>query len=368
MDWEHIRPALDEALDSLDDDDREALLLRYFKNRDFRAVGLALGVSDDAAQKRVSRAVERLRELFAKRGVTVGASGLTVVISANAVQAAPVGLALTISTAAAVTGTTLATTATATATKAITMITLQKTLITAAVVGSVTTSLLLQQHRHAKTSEADQLAQQQSRQLARLKTDHDRLSSLVALAESPSANNLDDLHRLREEAAALRQKTNGLAALEKDRQELNRTMAKARQDSQDTNVQHSAWSEDAKAKAKYSGQLIGALMDYATQHQNQFPTNFDEAAAFVSAQTGKDTGFTPDQFEIVYQGSLTALGKYANPSLIFLIREKQPWKNADGKWTKVYATVTGVEVISLADGDFDAFEKKHILPSESLKP
>ena len=73
----------------------------------------------------MSRAVERLREFFAKRGVTVGASGLVVVISANAVQAAPVGLAVTISTAAALAGTTLATTATATATKAIAMTTLQ---------------------------------------------------------------------------------------------------------------------------------------------------------------------------------------------------------------------------------------------------
>src|ERR1035437_4702593 len=87
-DWELIRPVRDEA--------REALLLRYFKNQDFRAVGLALGVSDDTAQKRVSRAVERLREFFSKRNMTIGASGLAVVISANAVQAAPVGLALTI--------------------------------------------------------------------------------------------------------------------------------------------------------------------------------------------------------------------------------------------------------------------------------
>ena len=104
-DWEQIRPALDEALDSLGDEDREALLLRYFKNQDFRAVGLALGVSDDAAQKRVSRAVERLREFFSKRNVTIGASGLAVLISANAVQSAPIGLAATISTAAILAGT-----------------------------------------------------------------------------------------------------------------------------------------------------------------------------------------------------------------------------------------------------------------------
>lgn len=130
-DWEQLRPALDDAMAELDDTDRDAVLLRYFKNHDLRTVGATLGISDDAAQKRVSRAVERLREFLAKRGVTIGASGLVVAVAANAVQAAPAGLALTISTAAALTGTSLATTSVATATKAIAMTTLQKTLATA---------------------------------------------------------------------------------------------------------------------------------------------------------------------------------------------------------------------------------------------
>ena len=126
-DWTHIEPLLDEAMQELEDTDRAAVLLRYFENKSLREVGQTLGTNDDAARKRVSRAVERLREFFAKRGVTVGASGLVALISANAVQAAPAGLAVTISTAAALAGTTLATTATATATKAIVMTTLQKT-------------------------------------------------------------------------------------------------------------------------------------------------------------------------------------------------------------------------------------------------
>jgi RNA polymerase sigma factor (sigma-70 family) len=88
-DWTHIEPLLDDAMDALDEMDRIAVLLRYFQNKPLREVGQAIGVSDDAAQKRVNRALERLREFFAKRGVTVGASGLVVVISANAVQAAP---------------------------------------------------------------------------------------------------------------------------------------------------------------------------------------------------------------------------------------------------------------------------------------
>src|SRR5207249_1858276 len=110
--------------------ERDAVLLRYFKNQDFRTVGQALGVSDDAAQKRVSRAVERLREFFAKRGVTVGAGGLAVVMSANAVQAAPAGLAVTISIAAtALAGGAVSTSTAIAVTKTIAMTSIQKTLV-----------------------------------------------------------------------------------------------------------------------------------------------------------------------------------------------------------------------------------------------
>src|SRR5436309_6065286 len=107
-DWTHIEPILDEAMHALDDTDRTAVLLRYFENKSLREVGATLGTSENAAQKRLARAVERLREFFAKRGVTVGASGLVIVISANAVEGAPVGLAVTISTAAALPGTSFA--------------------------------------------------------------------------------------------------------------------------------------------------------------------------------------------------------------------------------------------------------------------
>ena len=100
-DWTQIAPLLDDAMAALDETDRSAILLRYFENKNLREVGESLKISDDAAQKRVSRAVERLREFFSKRKITIGASGLAVLISANAVQSAPVGLAATISTATA---------------------------------------------------------------------------------------------------------------------------------------------------------------------------------------------------------------------------------------------------------------------------
>jgi RNA polymerase sigma factor (sigma-70 family) len=96
--WETIAPHLDVALGELGEADRDALFLRYFERKSAREMAQTLGISDEAAQRRVTRAVERLREFFGKRGVTVGAGGLMLVLSANAVQAAPVGLAVTIST------------------------------------------------------------------------------------------------------------------------------------------------------------------------------------------------------------------------------------------------------------------------------
>jgi RNA polymerase sigma factor (sigma-70 family) len=173
-DWTHIEPLLDEAVSALDDSDRTAVLLRYFENKSLREVGKTLGTSDDAAQKRVSRAVERLREFFAKRGVTVGASGLVVVISTNAVQAAPVGLGVTISAVATIAGTTIA--ATATATKAIAMTTLQKTIIGATLAVAIGTGIHEARQASTLRSRNEALQQQQASladQLQQAQREHD---------------------------------------------------------------------------------------------------------------------------------------------------------------------------------------------------
>jgi RNA polymerase sigma factor (sigma-70 family) len=135
--WTQIEPLLDEAMQSLDPMDRTALLLRYFENKSLREVGEALGASEDAAQKRVQRAIERLREFFFQRKVTVGATGLVAVISAHAIQAAPSGLAAVVATGAVVASASTSTSAAVTITKAIAMTTLQKTLIVAVLAGAI---------------------------------------------------------------------------------------------------------------------------------------------------------------------------------------------------------------------------------------
>ena len=224
-DWAHIEPILDEAMAELDDTDRAAVLLRYFENKSLREVGATLGTSDDAAQKRVSRAVERLRELFAKRGITVGTSGLVVVISANAVQAAPMGLAITISTAAALAGTTLATATTATAIKTIAMTTLQKTVITATLAIVAGAGIYQASQAARLRGEIHVAKNNQSEYLQKLQRERDDASNHVAwltdeLAKGKS-NNLE-LLRLRGEVGLLRNKIREqetlLAALPNQRQ------------------------------------------------------------------------------------------------------------------------------------------------------
>lgn len=98
--WERIAPLLDEALVQLGDRDRDALALRYFDQRSFREIGQALGVTDDTAQKRVTRALDKLRAYFEQHGAKVPAATLAAALAGNCVQAAPAGFAATVTAAA----------------------------------------------------------------------------------------------------------------------------------------------------------------------------------------------------------------------------------------------------------------------------
>jgi uncharacterized protein (TIGR03435 family) len=102
--WRQIAPLLDTALGQLGERDRNALVLRFFENKNLREVGLALGASEDAAKMRVNRALEKLRKFFSKRGAIFSAAVITGAISANSVHAAPIGLAQTISATAVTQG------------------------------------------------------------------------------------------------------------------------------------------------------------------------------------------------------------------------------------------------------------------------
>jgi RNA polymerase sigma factor (sigma-70 family) len=91
--WEQMSPLLDEALATLGETDRQAVLLRFFENKSLAEVGHSLGTGEDTARKRVSRALEKLHRYFSKHGISSTTDALAGAISANSVQAAPAMLA-----------------------------------------------------------------------------------------------------------------------------------------------------------------------------------------------------------------------------------------------------------------------------------
>ena len=92
-DWSQLQPVLDEAMHQLDEPDREAVLLRHFQNHSYAEIAARIGVTESGARMRVERALEKLHRLLAKQGVTLTLVALAAVLSANAVLAAPAGLA-----------------------------------------------------------------------------------------------------------------------------------------------------------------------------------------------------------------------------------------------------------------------------------
>src|SRR5262245_29461695 len=143
-DWQELRPVLDDAMHELNERDRLAVLLRFFRNKSLREVGLALGLSENAARMCVERSLDKLRTQLARRGVTSSGAALALALTTQAVTAAPPVLVATL-TATSLAGS--ATTATAFSTlKFMAMTHLKTSVIAAVAVIAVGTPLLIQHH------------------------------------------------------------------------------------------------------------------------------------------------------------------------------------------------------------------------------
>ena len=296
--WKHIAPQLDAALGELNELDRDALLLRYFERKSAREMAQTLGVSDDAAQKRVSRAVERLREFLSKRGVAIGASGLVIVISANAVQAAPAGLAVTISAAAIFAGTAVSTSTVIAATKAIAMTTLQKTLITAALAVFAGTGIY-EAHQASQLRDQVQTLQQQqaplAEQLAKLQAENKQLSNLVAQAKdqkSLSQAQLNELLKLRGQTGQARTALQELAKLKNNAAQQSGTMPAyfTNAMAQGVAMSEKFKKKDALAKLDRMKEKLHLTDDQAQAISNIMTKNIEASSQLVlNAMLGKQT-------------------------------------------------------------------------------
>jgi RNA polymerase sigma factor (sigma-70 family) len=212
-----VAPILDDAINQLGNEDRKAILLRFFEQRDFRAVGEALGSNEEAARKRVNRAVDKLHGLLTRRGVALSAAGLATALGTHAISAAPVGMAAGIATVALA----AAGSSGATALTILQIMSMTKLKIAAiGVVVAAGVAIPWTMHYRAQTElkQAHDSLGRHEEQIAGLLADNARLSNLADLARAPQRSTNDhspELLRLRGEVARLRQQaaTSAAAAL-----------------------------------------------------------------------------------------------------------------------------------------------------------
>jgi len=207
--WNQIAPLLDEALNGLGEKEHDAVVLRFIDGKELKQVGAAMGTTEDAARMRVNRGLERLRQFFVNRGVTLSTTAIAGAVAANSVQAAPAGLAAAI-TAAALSGTTISSAAMLAAAKGIAMTTLQKSVIATAFIIAVSSGIYEARQAANARAEVRTLQQRQApltEQIQQLTHQRDSLTSkLAALREANERQNtnLGELLRLRGEVGLLR--------------------------------------------------------------------------------------------------------------------------------------------------------------------
>ena len=336
-DWGKLRPVLDEVMHQLKEADREVILLRYFENRQFAEVGAKLGLNENAARMRVERALEKLRAIFTKRGVTT-ATALASVISANAIQIAPANLAATLTTASIAT----AGTGTFTFLKIMTATKL-KLGISALVVAGATTALVVQHQTQEKLRAENELLTQQ---IAQLQTENQSLSNrLTNVGDSKKLpdDSPSELLKLRGEVGVLRQQAN----------EANQKVQAAEQKLAGTLSVQGRFTAHETATVNNMKQLGLAMRVYAMGNNGQFPTNVESLKNELPPQNFGDYF----DFEFVNVGVARSIDNPEHANMLEL-RERIARQAPDGTWQRIYGFADGsVQTATSYDGNFDAWEK-----------
>src|SRR5262245_3136469 len=204
-----VAPLLDDAINQLGAEDRTAILARFFEQRDFRAVGEALGSTEEAARKRVNRALDKLHLLLKQRGVTLSTAALGSVLATEAVTAAPAGLAAGVA-AGAVAGAAVSNATSLTLLKIMGMTKL-KTGLAAAVVAALAVPLAVQHSTQTRLQQENEALQRKVQTVDQLAAENERLADLLAQAAAPlptssgQTQSSSEVLRLRGEVGRLRQ-------------------------------------------------------------------------------------------------------------------------------------------------------------------
>ncbi len=156
--WDRLRPLLDDAMNDLNNTDRDAVALRFFEGRAFAEIGRALRLTEDLARKRVERALDKMAAALARRGVKSTSAALAIALAEQAAFAAPVGLAT------AVTSTALAGAHAATGWSLSAFLASHKLTATIATIALIASGTALYQSRKLQQTDAALAAEQRQQQ------------------------------------------------------------------------------------------------------------------------------------------------------------------------------------------------------------
>jgi RNA polymerase sigma factor (sigma-70 family) len=352
---EWIAAELEGALEELPAEDRDALVLRFLDNRQLREVGVELGISEEAARKRVSRALDKLRGIFGKRGVALSTGLLTTALAAQAGAVAPAGLGASI-VASALTGLTAASATALTATQTTTtLMNLLNLKTTAAILGAAAvtgTTTYLVQEREADRLRADYQTLNETH--GKLAADQQEARALIQLRDEQIERlkrHVADLPRLRGEVDKLNRKL-----LEAERLAAAQELSKPRLDESQNDIAGDASVEpqltedetDPEMREAKSTMLVikTALEQFKLENNGRIPDKIEALSNYLSEDNVNHMGglgryvlyggfseMSPDQLRQV-------------PTNAVVITDREARRTQDGEYFQTYYLADGrVEVV-----------------------
>lgn len=344
-----LQPVLDEALAELPETDRDAVVLRFLVGRSYAEVGATLGTSEDTAQKRVSRALEKLRESFRRRGLDMGGGLMVAALDFAGTQAAPAGLASTVATGALAAAETASGTAT--------LVLLMKSKLTLGIVGGAALAVALAYQQNSLNRLTDENSALRSQLAAAMATSPSTATAQTADSETltqprdPQA----ELLRLRGEVAQLRQAA---------RENRNRSTAArdtgASQQLDPGELAKAMLAAEAVATRTVNAQkhLALAAHVYSMEHQDRLPTTFEELKPLLGEALNPDGTVAGVSFDLLeFQPHERDI--YRFETRLILLRERNARQLPDGTWERIYSLSDGsVHRIKHSNGDFGDFERE----------
>ena len=365
---DELLPILDDSLEQLRSADREVLVLRFFRKNSLREIGDTLGISESASQKRVERALERLRSVFIGKGVsTANVVGITGVLTASALAAAPSGFAATVSASA------LASKGAATgiagwwaSVQGLSVGAKAQIVAGSLVVAGVGVPAIVQHERIAELSAANaemtaelaahpeleaQLAEQQRMlalhaEMERRLQDHAELLALREELAAADPNVIEEGLRLQRQ----------LSDVKEEAGKLRRVVA-----AKDAEVRAEALRARTVTDLK---NLALAARIHAYEADNTLPASFDEMKAVMDNAQGDVLNIAVELGKYEFFDHGEPLSDDTNPQLI-LFREIKPRQLPDGTWERAYALTDGsVQNFVSETGDFSEDESRHTMKPE----